>query len=259
MEKNKPFSTNKEEKKLCYLCHEYKSLCDSHILPEFVYRPTYDQKHTAIKIDIDNKRLGKTQKGFYEKLLCSKCEGKINKWETYFSRIWFNKEQSLRPKRPKDDLVIIEGVDYKKFKLFHLSLIWRAGISKRREFNAVRLGPHEEKIRRMLLEENPGEPMDYQFICWGLRDTKTMEFADKLVRAFESSRLKGHWVYTLIFGGVMWSYWVSSHFWDRQVPPGLSKDGKLVIAVQDWNKNPSIQELSKYVKKRFSKQKKKGK
>jgi len=234
--------------KPCSLCLEYKSLCDSHILPEFLFRPAYDLSHTAVRFDIDKNKLGKTQKGFSEKLLCSKCEEKLNRWETYFSRIWFHKDHRLRPRKPEDNLIFIKGLDYKKFKLFHLSLIWRAGVSKRREFDAVRIGPHAEKIRIMLRDENPGEPEDYQFTCLALRDPKTLGFYDSLLRAFEASKLDGHRVYSAFFGGVMWAYWVSSHMFNRRVPPCLQKDGTLTIAVKDWSKNMSIQDLAKHVK-----------
>lgn len=63
------------ETKQCPLCGEYKLLCDSHILPEFVYRPSYDPTHTEFKIDINKNKLGKTQKGFSEWMLCTECEG----------------------------------------------------------------------------------------------------------------------------------------------------------------------------------------
>jgi hypothetical protein len=237
------------EKMRCSLCGEYKLLCDSHILSEFVYGPVYDQSHIAVKIDINKNKLGKTQKGFSERMLCVECEGLFNKWEAYFARVWFHRDHRLRPYKIDENLIFIRGLDYKKFKLFHLSLIWRAGVSKRSEFDAVTLGPHAEKIRIMLLDENPGEPEDYQFTCLALRDPKTLGFCDSLIRAFEASKLYGHRVYSILFGGVMWAYWVSSHTLNRPVPPCFRKDGTLVIAVQDWDKNLSIQDLAKHVKK----------
>lgn len=237
------------EPKQCPLCGEYKLLCDSHILPEFVYRPTYNQTHSAVKVDIIKNKFGKTQKGFSEWMLCTKCEKLLNKWETYFANVWFHKDHRLRPLKLEEDLIFIKGLDYKKFKLFHLSIIWRAGVSKRSEFDAVRIGPHAEKIRIMLCDENPGEPEDYQFACLALKNPKTSGFFDSLIRSFEASKLDGHWIYSVLFGGVMWAYWVSSHTFNRKVPPCFQKDGTLVIAVQDWDKNLSIQDLAKHVKK----------
>ena len=42
--------------------------------------------------------------------------------------------------------------------MFHLSLLWRMSVSKHPYFKEVSLGPHEEVLRRMLLEALPGEP-----------------------------------------------------------------------------------------------------
>ena len=232
----------------CALCEEKKSLCDSHILPEFVYRPLYDRKHTAVKIDIEKGKREKTQKGFSEWMLCIECEGLFSKWEDYFAKVWFHEKYQLRPKRLEEKLITIKGFDYKKFKLFHLSLIWRAAVSKKREFKAVRIGPHEDKIRKMLLTENPGEPEDYQFTCLAVKDPKTLGFHDGLLRTFEASKLDGHHVYHVLFGGTFWAYWISNHTFDRLVPPCLDKNGTLLIAVQNLKDNLSILDLAEHMK-----------
>lgn len=233
----------------CSLCLRYKPLCDSHILPEFLYRPAYNHKHTAIKVDVEKNKKGKTQKGITELMLCKGCEKILNEWETYFARVWFHKEQRIRPiKIPSQKIINIQGLDYKKFKLFHLSILWRAGVSKRKEFEAVRLGNHAEKLREMLVEENPGEPEDYQFISLALRDPKTSEFCNFFLRGFESSKLIGHHIYSVIFGGVIWAYKVSSHRFNRQIPICFIKNGTLTMAVQDWDKNPSVLDLASKVR-----------
>jgi len=53
------------------------------------------------------------------------------------------------------------GIDYKLFKLFQLSLLWRAGVSDRPIFKEVALGRHQEILRRMLLDDDPGESHKY--------------------------------------------------------------------------------------------------
>jgi hypothetical protein len=34
----------------CRLCQNERELCFSHIIPEFMYLPTYDKNHRAVKI-----------------------------------------------------------------------------------------------------------------------------------------------------------------------------------------------------------------
>ena len=231
----------------CKLCGKFRPLHDSHVLPEFVYRPAYDLSHTAIKLDLDHNKKLKRQRGFTERLLCKDCEIHISRWETYFARIWFDNLNSLRPKMLTNNVVIIARIDYAPFKLFHLSLIWRAGVSSRYEFKNIRLGAQEPKIRKLILAEDPGAPEDYAFFGIALRKPDTKTFQDKLLSAPAASRVNGHWVYTLIFGGVLWHYWVSGHTDGRLVPYIFGRDGKLTLAVQDWTKNIFIRAMAREI------------
>ena len=53
------------------------------------------------------------------------------------------------------------GIDYKKFKLFLLSLIWRFSISSKMSFKGVELGEHEDHIRQMLIMDDTGDAGRY--------------------------------------------------------------------------------------------------
>ena len=61
-------------------------------------------------------------------------------------------------------LKVLHDYDYKKLKLFFLSLIWRASVSKRKEFQLVNLGPHEHIIRDMIMRNDPGGAEEYS-VC----------------------------------------------------------------------------------------------
>lgn len=237
----------------CRLCHQLRLLQDSHILPEFVFRPAYDITHRAFQIDIDQGKKFKQQRGFSERLLCEDCEGIFNKWETYFSRIWFHPTHRLRPLLLENNIVTIPGVQYTIFKLFHLSVIWRSGISSRTEFKNVRLGTQEEKIRKRLLANDPGDPDEYTMFGIAIRETETKNFQDKILRAPEASRYHGHYVYNILFGGVFWYYWISGHREGRIPINCIGRNGILTLAVQDWSENCSIQDLAKNIKKNLIK------
>ncbi|MGH7655204.1 MAG: hypothetical protein ACREN6_11130 [Gemmatimonadaceae bacterium] len=134
---------------LCRLCGEPAILRDSHIVPEFVYRPSYDATHTAVVLDLQADEKAKLQKGFRERMLCDACEGLFSKWEGYFARIWFDRTKGIRPRLiAADELITVGGIDYAQFKLFHMSIVWRLGVSTRREFDTVRLGTREKALRR---------------------------------------------------------------------------------------------------------------
>ena len=47
-------------------------------------------------------------------------------------------------------------VEYEPFKLFHLSVLFRASVSTLPTFADVSLGPHEERLRNLLLARRAG-------------------------------------------------------------------------------------------------------
>lgn len=230
----------------CALCGNTASLRNSHILPEFVYRPSYDEKHIAVFLDAHRGRRGKRQKGLTQYLLCAACEGKFSRWETYFANVWLNKGKALRPTMlpaPPPKVIQIPNLDYAQFKLFHLSVVWRAGVSSLPTFDNVQLGAQERKLRSRLLQSDPGKPTEYPFFAIALREPRTGGFQDQLVTGPKGARVKGHWVYTFIFGGVQWHYYVSSHESDRIVPVYFGLDGFLTLAVQDWTESPFVRDM----------------
>ncbi|NIM34962.1 MAG: hypothetical protein GTN67_05870 [Hydrotalea flava] len=55
-----------------------------------------------------------------------------------------------------------ERLNYHKYKLFLLSILWRASISTRPFFSEIKLDPiHEEEIRKMILTKDGGDVSKY--------------------------------------------------------------------------------------------------
>jgi len=161
---------------ICKLCHQDKLLIkESHIIPEFMYKPLYNEHHKIHLFEYPKVSPPKLiSKGYYEKnILCQECDNVIiGKLETYASKVlqsgkneknkpltaWnYKTHQGMR-------VAHIEGIDYTKFKLFLLSILWRASISKHRYFEGIFLGDHEEIIRKAILTNDPLDEDLYQ-VC----------------------------------------------------------------------------------------------
>jgi len=94
----------------CKLCGATAELRQSHIIPEFVYRPLYDSKHRAITFPADSPA-GYLQKGYRAPLLCDVCEQFLNdNFEKPFKRMFFDK--SLLPKIVFRKKYKVKGRDY---------------------------------------------------------------------------------------------------------------------------------------------------
>lgn len=149
----------------CKLCNQEVPLIKkSHILPEFLFKKFFDQhgklrKFDTVQMAKGNPRISKPSSGSYEgKLLCNDCDNRIiGQYETYISRV-LNKtlplEQTLNCKTVKNfngiNFIEIQNLDYKKTKLFLLSILFRAHISTNKEFNEVSLGKYAEEIRDII-------------------------------------------------------------------------------------------------------------
>jgi hypothetical protein len=215
---------------VCRLCFAEGELKHSHILPEFLYKPLYDGKHRMLALKAEKaskKPVDLLQKGLREFLLCLECENRLSRLETYASS-----QLSALPdtsRMPGGEVVRHSGVDYSRFKLFQVSLLWRVGVSKHPTFQEVDLGPHEPRLRQMILDQDPGEAWRYG--CVLIRPSGTPA-TEGLLKPPTRIRCDGHQAYSMVLAGMIWVFVVSSH---ASKLPGqgsfLSTEGVLTLHV----------------------------
>lgn len=150
----------------CKLCKIEKQLCKkSHILPKHTYNIL---KKDGYSLRIDKNTINQATKqkdysGIFEQnILCGDCEGIFNKYETYANNlIYRNKISSINIENVDNKIVISgDGYDYKKIKLYFLSILWRSSISSNSFFDQVKLANNvEEELRGMFLDDVHG--VDY--------------------------------------------------------------------------------------------------
>lgn len=232
---------------ICGLCKQPRQLRNSHILPEFLYKPLYDVKHRAVGIHGRAPRNCEfLQKGIREKLLCHDCEQFLNdKYEKNFKKLWFD-EKKL-PNRIHEDLIVLRDINYTTFKLFHLSILYRCSISSYPMFRAVELGPHLETIRAMLKDVAPGDRNQYPIFGHAVID-KHDNVVHRLVTCPIKSRYEGHNVYGIMFGGCMWYYTVSSHKALTMSKVSVSEEGSLFLRAERWENMNIVQQLGKLLR-----------
>jgi hypothetical protein len=96
---------------VCKLCLERRPLLNSHIIPEFQYRPLYDDLHRFTTISSDPERTTKfAQKGIRERLLCGECEQRLSVWEGYSAGVIFGNHAQLVKRVPEG--YILGGIKY---------------------------------------------------------------------------------------------------------------------------------------------------
>jgi len=225
----------------CRLCNKESELKKSHIIPEFIYGSMYDDKHRFHVLSSSKAtKNAKLQKGIREHLLCADCEVKLSKYERYISLVFTGETPTKATKDGR--LIKVDGLDYKKFKLFALSVLWRASVSTLPFFSQVKLGSHEEPMRQMILNEDPREIETYPFML------SPVIFEDEVLTDLiiqpSWARLQGIYSYRFVFGGIVWVYLVSS-----QKPPSfileatISPDGTTTMLEKDITSMPFIMDF----------------
>lgn len=221
---------------ICKLCHKEKPLARSHIIPETFYNPVYedqqtDHSYSTHSTDPNDKTL-KRQKGIWELMLCQdECEVRLSAWEKYTSEFFRNREAELVVP-PGHKFKVLRGVDYPKLKLFHMSVLWRAGISTRKEFAEVSIGTkHEERLREMLINGHAGEPYEYGCAIIAPDNEIPKTIVRDSIQVLGSVRFRTHHMHRFLFAGFYWFMYVSSNMRDLlgSAPLALHPDGRLLL------------------------------
>ena len=227
---------------VCSLCRKPAVLCDSHIVPEFLYKQLYNDKRQLLGINGVGPRGGKfLQKGLREPLFCDRCEQHFNDHlEKPFLKQWI--KRSPLPSSLAPGTFYEVNVDYASFKLFHLCVLFRAGVCSLQTFRDVSLGiSHEERLRRMLLECKPGPPHRYPIWGYAVLHHRTNQLVPMVSRA-QARRSNGYRCYGMMYGGVEWWISMSLHTRPKFEERVLQADGRVQILARDWREVHVIQE-----------------
>lgn len=262
---------------ICRLCLSPAALQDSHIIPEFFWAIVADWvptgKHgikqpslSTLATNPKQPEFDKKQRGKWdshmakEKLLCAKCEKKIGAYETAARLVLFG---NLPPdKVSKGRLGIIDPSfgaqgaqngaieirlalvrDYRSFKKFELSLLWRASISSRKFYELVKLEAEDEESIRSCLNSDDVPPSDF-FGCQLLDLYHPDIDLTKCIDTPRSTQNSVRHAVVLILAGYAWSFYIRPKILPQTVVRWfLQENGTLPIQRVDgtpmlawWNK-----------------------
>lgn len=145
---------------ICKLCNKDKKLIKAHIIPESFYISIKKSDKTLqIYSGKEGEYPKRSQIGLYDQnILCNECEKSFHRYDDYGIKVLIR--SSLKREYIKDNNEIIgyilHGIDYRKFKLFFMSILWRADISSKNEFKKVNLGRHLKELEENIKTDNPG-------------------------------------------------------------------------------------------------------
>ncbi len=251
---------------VCSLCQQSAELSESHIITDYFIRSLQEdvpmgrtgKTHPASTVvstvegiagGQKQRGLWETQLGMVQPLLCRSCEARFNQYETYFRNTFYESKNKRLKKRDIGHRTTATAVplagevtetreikaDFKKFRLFVLSLLWRADVVKGKFFDEVSLGPiHRERLRKILHDEVPATAEAYPIVTVNLGsiDGATTNCIQK-PRCLREGGLR---FYAMTLGGFLFLIYVNSegHPLPSQVlNVSQQQTGTMIVATAD--------------------------
>jgi hypothetical protein len=208
-----------------------------------LYKGIYGKNNKVVNINLhDIKKKSYTYTGIYDQnILCKECDNEvISKLETYCSNTIYFPDGA----KPKNGVYIekIKGttetlsvyrfhnLDYTKTKLFFLSILWRAHLSKHPFFKDVELGKYAGRIREMLITNNAGEEDELEVVLILVDSAGTRP--DKSIISPRYLKENGNSSYIFHINQIMYHFNISRYNKISLYEKGLiKKDGILDIGI----------------------------
>lgn len=208
-----------------------------------MYKGIYGKNNKVANINLHNiKEVSYAYSGIYDKnILCRECDNEIlSKLESYASNyIYFRrgataKNQVLIEKLQETDTTLpvlrFHNLDYTKTKLFFLSLLWRAHISEHPFFKDVSLGKYSEKLRNMILTNDPGREDEFEVVLILVDSAGTRP--DKSIISPRHIKNDGNSTYIFHIDQIMYHFNISAYNKTSLFDKGIiKKDGILDIGI----------------------------
>jgi hypothetical protein len=191
---------------ICKLCKAQAKLCKSHIIPRAFFKPVLEGGSTFWQVSIGGE-VGVSKKAaqYWDWLLCVNCEKILKTYDDY--ALGFLKKEVWGKVPPQNDYLVVEGMDYKKLKLFQLSVLWRAGVTNHKMFRRMDLVDEEGSIRDLIIRADPGEPTQYPcFMSPVYWDEQSYRGPAHFVGQVEHTVFAGLNAYRLEFGACVWMF-----------------------------------------------------
>lgn len=224
---------------ICKLCLKDKELRNSHILPEFMYQSLYNldvKRFNSFEINLDKIEDSKKQilqKGIREYLLCQSCETLLSRYEKYASETLYSKNLNNKTfiveakQTPDQNFFTYDyaGFNYKDFRIFLLSILWRLIISKSFKTPDIECGLIEE-LRVAILNENP-----LQYDQFGCLVQSIFYKKGQLVKGFILSPYmtgKNNEILNILVDGFMFSFFLNNQT-EKDKTFFLKEDGTMIV------------------------------
>ncbi|MCM8539139.1 MAG: hypothetical protein NE328_02620 [Lentisphaeraceae bacterium] len=149
----------------CKLTGNEGKAVKAHIIPKSFYEfKLFDNEPYHVIGSDPNIKSKRSPMGLYDKtILTAEGESCFLNYDNYAYQLLFNDFFQFQKIIDQGQLIGYkkDAYDYSALKLFCLSVLWRGHHSSNEFFSKIKLGPHEEVIKKMILTGNAKKADDY--------------------------------------------------------------------------------------------------
>ena len=157
----------------CRFCDQDKpALAKAHVIPRSFFKRVRGAAKYSVELHVSENGIKEKpeQAGHYDcNILCEECERKFSPYDAHghsvFTKV-FEKPNIYRDDDGFECAYLLPDVNYALFKLFVLSVLWRASVSQLPFYRNVHLGQsHEDRIKSLIDGGSIEGGGIYQFVC----------------------------------------------------------------------------------------------
>ncbi|MDI7744054.1 hypothetical protein QMK38_18755 [Lysinibacillus fusiformis] len=222
----------------CRLCGKEKKLIRSHIVPEGFYKKIYDGKRRLFLTSQSRNAFTLMQKGQREELLCKECDSDLigNTYDKYGIEVIRDRLHIQTFTDCEKEIWV--GLDYNKFKIFLLSVLWRAHIAQNFHTGITLEKSIETLIVKSIKSGKAPKENVIPIVGFSLVDPKDNDFkCDEIItngNTYKREGILNSKTYIIIFGGYAWTFIVpSAEKNDSQEYFFLKENGLMVFPKQN--------------------------
>lgn len=149
----------------CKFCGNDKRLINTHIIPAGFYRRLQQGQGP---LNLMTNRAGEYNKkswvGVYDRtIVCGDCERIWTEWDDYAQKLLAEEPLNGQALYHGDQKIayMVKAFEYKKLKLFFISMLWKASVSSHQFFSKISLGQFEEIAKEHISKSNPGDSEEF--------------------------------------------------------------------------------------------------
>jgi len=248
----------------CPLCN--KNCTDfhkkSHILPEWMFKNSYNTNHKIWHANIENETIKNEQKGHYDEIICPDCEKASQLYDSYSSRILTDNARDTKEYKVIDKKEIqLEGnstiykyhewenIDFPKFQHFIFICILRAYFSEKNKGKSILNDKHFEKIRNIYNNVKITDDNSYPIMVFEHPD---FGYKNNIVCLPFATKLDNHRV--IKFTGGNYSFWVfvsSRRKLDHVYSACLKSSGHLIVLSLPFRRSGTFKAIIPTISKLF--------